>query len=122
MDTLSQKQIMAAAAIASGKKNSEAAIEVGVTPQTISKWMQIPEFGTLIKDIKLKFLYEAQDALRGLANEATHVLGALLKDSQNEKTRFEAAKYILDTVKIAPNSKDFGLWYIGTPNYRDILE
>ena len=122
MDTLSQSQIMAAAAIASGKKNKEAAVEVGVTPQTISKWMQIPEFGALIRDIKIKFLYEAQDALRGLANEATSVLAALLKESSNEKTRLEVAKYILDTVKIAPTSKDFGLWYVGTPNYRDILE
>ena len=41
MDTLSQSQIIAAAAIASGKKNKEAAVKVGVSPQTISKWMQI---------------------------------------------------------------------------------
>lgn len=53
--------------------------------------------------------------IRGLALEAIDTLASLLKNSKSETTRLQVAKFILDTIKIAPKSDDLGLWYITGP-------
>lgn len=115
---LTPKQIIAATVIASGKTKKEAAELVEVTPQTISKWMQIKGFEELMNNLRVVTLYEAQDQLRSLAKNATNVLADLLSKSKNERVRLDAAKYLLDTIKISPTSKDLGLWAIGTYNQK----
>jgi hypothetical protein len=118
--SISPKQIIAASVIATGSNKKEAAIAANVTPQTISKWMQLPEFEALINQIKLDLLKEAQDKLRGLVSQAILTLASLIKDSENDRIRLETAKYILNTINIAPH-KEMGLWLIGPTTYEDAL-
>lgn len=97
---LSSKQVFAIAAIASGKSQAEAAVIVDVTPQTICKWMQKPEFRECIDNYKTNMLVETQDKLRGLTTLAVATIGGILENSKNERIRFEAAKYIIDRINV----------------------
>lgn len=120
--TLPSNQMIAASLIAIGETKKQAAKAAKVSPQTISTWMRYPEFVAVIEGIKYDSLYEAQDRLRGLAAEAIACLASLLKESDNEKVRFDAAKYILDTIKIAPSPNDLGLWAIKPASYNHAEE
>ena len=118
--TLSPKQTIAAAKIAVGESQQEAAKAAKVTPQTVSEWMQQPQFRAVINQVQLSLLFNAQDKLRGLVLSAIDNLSQLLKESKNENVRLDAAKYVLDTVRISP-SKDIGLWYVGATTPEDVI-
>ena len=114
-ESLSAKKTIAACLIAAGMTHKEAAEKVNVTPQTISTWMHDPAFKARIDNLKMKALLKAQDKMRGLAATAIDTIESIVKDSSSDKARLDAAKYILETIKINP-SGNAGLWLIGTIN------
>jgi hypothetical protein len=119
--TLSSNQMIAASLIALGEAKKKAAKAAKVSPQTISTWMQHSEFLRVIENLKIDILREAQDKLRGLTTEAVATIESLLRDSENERTKFDAAKYILDTAKIIPNETDLGLWVTAANAYEGAM-
>lgn len=56
-------------------------------------------------------LEQSQSKFRSLAFSAVTTLAHILAESKSEKMRLEAAKYVLDTIKIAP-AKEGGLWWV----------
>lgn len=70
--SLSPKQILAASHIAMGESHKQAAKFAKVSAQTISEWMQYPDFIAKINEIQLNTLYEAQSKFRGLAFAAVN--------------------------------------------------
>lgn len=113
-------KLIAITVIALGGTHKEAAKKANVTPGTISEWMHDPAFKAKLNEIKLENLTQAQDKHRGLAMSAVNTLADIMCNSKSDKARFDAAKYILDTVQIAP-TKEGGLWWIG-PTTREELE
>jgi hypothetical protein len=118
---LPANQIIAASLIAIGETKKEAAKAAKVSPQTVSGWMQSPDFIALISTIKTDILREAQDKLRGLATKAVTTIASLMEESEAEKVRLDAAKYILNTIRISPTSDDVGLWLACETTYEDVL-
>lgn len=115
---LSSKQLLVAAAIAMGETHKQAAGKCGVTPGTVSKWMQDLRFKAKINEIQLNTLLEAQSKFRGLACTATKTLETILEKSKSEKMKLEAAKYILSTIQIAPS--DGAFWMMGPTTAEEI--
>ena len=113
MEKLTPKMIIAASVIAIGHSQKAAADKAGVTEQTVSEWGRKPEFKALINQVKLQLLYDAQDKLRGMVLEAVKVISRTMNSSESEKLRFEAAKYVLSIINIAPMN-DAGLWWIAS--------
>ena len=71
-----------------GMKKVEVARKLGVTPETISRWFNDPEF---IKDFKEKMVAHQQE----LAQRALGVYSDLLDNAQSESVRASIAKDML---------------------------
>ena len=71
-----------------------------------------------IHEIQLNTLLDAQSKFRGLAFAATEILEQILMDSRSEKTKLEAAKYILSTIQIAPS--DGAFWMVGPTTAEEV--
>ncbi len=116
---LTSKQMLAATQIALGESHKQAAKIAKVSAQTISEWMQYPEFKAKINQIQFNTLCDAQSKFRGLALSAVNVLGKIMAESTSERMKMDAAKYILETIQISP-SKDYGLWWVGPTTTEEI--
>lgn len=116
---LSPKQILAASQIAVGESHKQAAKIAKVSAQTISEWMQYPEFKAKINEIQFNTLCDSQNKLRGLALSAVNVLEKIMAESSSERMKMDAAKYVLETIQISP-SKDYGLWWVGPTTTEEI--
>jgi hypothetical protein len=116
---LSPKQMLAASQIAVGDSHKQAAKIAKVSAQTISEWMQHPAFIAKINEIQLNTLNESQNRFRSLASNAVAVLEGIMAESTSERLKMDAAKFILETIRIAPY-KDFGLWMVGPTTAEEI--
>ena len=117
--TLTPKMILAAATIAMGGTHKQAANAAKVISGTVSTWMQNPEFVVKIAELQKANLEQAQNKFRHLAVSAVDTMSELMATAKNEKVKLEAAKYVLDTIKIAPD-KETGLWFVGPTNMDDL--
>lgn len=122
MSELSSSQLIAAACIAGGSMKREAANKAGVTPQTISSWMQYEAFQDAIQDFRLTVIYATRNKLRSHGIMAIETLVGLMK-SGNDGAKLGAAKLILETINLTPgaNGHEMGLWDTSTGNYNPSL-
>lgn len=118
--SLSPKQILGANAKAMGETNKQSAKIAKVTPGTFSEWMQNLEFRAKINEIQQTSLEQAQSKFRNLAFSAVTTLTQIMAESKSEKMKLDAAKYVLDTIQIAP-AKEGGMWWVG-PTTAEELE
>ncbi len=118
---LPPNQTLAASTLGMGESHKRAAEVAKVTPQTISEWKQRPEFLAAINKSKSTMLKESQDRFRAQVSTAIEVVSKTMTESDNERLRLDAAKYVLDTIRISP-SKDMGLWNIGPTTGEGIVE
>ena len=111
MSGLTTSQIIATAYIAGGGMKSGAAKKVGVSPQTISSWMQDEGFQAAIEDFRRTIIYSTRDKLRALGTKATDTLYELM-ESGNDGAKLGAAKLVLETINLTPgtNGQEMGLW------------
>jgi len=100
---LSGKQAIAAALIGQGMANKEVAEKIGVCPQTISSWMSIPEFEKAIHAHRRELMKDLRNELRGSLTEAVRYLNHVLKNGPDEKTRFQAAKFLIEKPNLIPD-------------------
>ena len=108
---LSGKQILVATLLAFGESQKHAAERAKVTPGTVSVWKRDTEFKAKINEIQFNAILDAQSKFRSLALPAAKALEELLENSKSEKTKLEAAKYILSTIQLAPS--DGAFWMVG---------
>ncbi len=108
---LSEKQLLAAALIAQGRKKYEAAEAADVTPQTISEWMRQKRFTDAIEALRTEMIYATRDRIRGLGLKAVKTLEDLM-DNGSPSARYAAAKDVLDRINLTPGTggADMGLW------------
>lgn len=118
METLNPKQMKVAILIAYGKPKKEAAKEVKVSAQTVSKWLENPEFVAFVNSTKKKMMEEARDMLRGNLKTATEAINDILKNGQNERVRFESAKFLIEAAGII--IPDIGFWDTGPQTVEEV--
>lgn len=92
---LSPRQLQAVQLIASGKTQRQASEEVGVTYQTVSGWMQKPEFVEEVNKITSTVHEAAATALQGLRLRAVEVLGDLL-ETGSAAIKLQAVRMVLE--------------------------
>ncbi len=100
MAKLNSKQLIAAFQIATGQDKKQAAEAASVTPQTLSQWHKLPAFEAKINEYQLQFFDEAQVRFKKLAGDAVSTLENIMKHSESDKAKLDAAKYILDKLQL----------------------
>lgn len=79
-DALTENQKQAAMLVAAGKPGNEIAQLLDVTPETISRWRQLPQFEAEVNAILRGAADAVRERLRGLASDAVDVIESVLKD------------------------------------------
>lgn len=101
-DLLTPSQLQSLPLLATGEPAKDVAAQVGVTPQTISLWLNHDqEFRHALWLFKKDALDAVRSELQLAAIEAVAVVRKLLKDGSTEQTRLKAAQLVLDRVDLA---------------------
>ena len=105
MADLTPKQQEAAALIASGKTQRQAAEAVGVSPQTLTAWSKKEDFQRHVQALLQPAHEGVQTALQGLHQRAAEVLASLL-ESAPPGTKLQAIRLIFEINKATPPAQD----------------
>jgi hypothetical protein len=96
-DLLSPQQINSLPMLAAGESAKFVAEKIGVTPQTISLWLNHdPDFRLGLWLFKNDALDAALSQLQTLAIEAVFVVRKLLLEGSTEQIRLKAAQLVID--------------------------
>ena len=101
MADLTPKQQEAAALIASGKTQRQAAKAVGVSPQTLTAWAKKEDFQSHVRALLQPAHEGVQTALQGLHQRAAEVLASLLETAP-PATKLQAIRLIFEINKATP--------------------
>jgi hypothetical protein len=106
-DRLSPQQVNSLPFLAAGELAKVTAAKVGVTPQTVSLWLNHDEnFQHALRMFKREALDAACNELQVAAIEAVTVVRKLLQQSSNEQTRLKAAQLLLDRLGLVGRNSD----------------
>ena len=105
MPTLTPKQQEAAALVASGKTQRQAAEAVGVSPQTLTAWAKNEAFKRQVQALLQPAHEGVQTALQGLHQRAAEVLASLLETAP-PATKLQAIRLIFEINKATPPAQD----------------
>ena len=105
MADLTPKQQEAAALIASGKTQRQAAEAVGVSPQTLTAWAKNEAFKRQVQALLQPAHEGVQTALQGLHQRAAEVLASLLETAP-PATKLQAIRLIFEINKATPPAQD----------------
>lgn len=105
MPTLTPKQQEAAALVASGKTQRQAAEAVGVSPQTLTAWAKNEAFKSQVQALLQPAHEGVQTALQGLHQRAAEVLASLLEIAP-PATKLQAIRLIFEINKATPPAQD----------------
>ncbi|GAO23530.1 hypothetical protein ALISP_3350 [Alicycliphilus sp. B1] len=105
MADLTPKQQEAAALIASGKTQRQAAEAVGVSPQTLTAWSKKEDFQRHVQALLQPAHEGVQTALQGLHQRAAEVLASLLETAP-PATKLQAIRLIFEINKATPPAQD----------------
>lgn len=98
---LTPKQITCLPLLAVGMPASEVAKKTKVSAVQISEWKRDTYFMEALDTVRRNALHDAETALACLASDAVNVLRETLNNASNERTRFQAATYVLDRLGLA---------------------
>ena len=101
MADLTPKQQEAAALVASGKTQRQAAEAVGVSPQTLTAWAKSEAFKSQVQALLQPAHEGVQTALQGLHQRAAEVLASLLETAP-PATKLQAIRLIFEINKATP--------------------
>lgn len=105
MADLTPKQQKAAAFIASGKTQRQAAEAVGVSEQTMCTWAQREDFQKHVQALLQPAHEGVQTALQGLHQRAAEVLASLLETAP-PATKLQAIRLIFEINSAKPPAQD----------------
>ena len=121
-DELSPKQVNAASLLICGMKAVGVAQELGISPQTLSRWQGEPAFKAAMNRCKWEILSNARQRLQLAAESAVDCLVEIATDSQNEESRRRASMDIIRLVGLADPSKGLYGWGIGPNTAQEVVE
>lgn len=94
---LTARQIQAATLMASGEPVATVADTVGVNRSTLYDWAKLPPFYCYVNYLRRTARQTAENSLFSLVSDAVGVVRECLT-SPDDKTRLNAAKYVIDSV------------------------
>ncbi len=94
MKNLNSKQLAAGVLLVQGLSGVEVAKEVGVFPETVSRWKSLVEFEAYLNILQKEALEGALIKLRGLTVKATQVLADIMENS-SDANKLRAAVHVL---------------------------
>ena len=101
---LTVKQEKAARLLAEGSKQTEAALAVKVTKQTMNRWLKDPLMRRRVEELRLDVVKQTDEVLMHSIPEAAETMVKLATgkldylDSKELNPRYQAAKWILETI------------------------
>jgi DNA invertase Pin-like site-specific DNA recombinase len=105
----SRKKEEAIAALVSQRNAEEAARAIGIAPQTLYRWLKIPEFETAYREAREALSSQALARLQKASGAAVTILLRIMYDQSAPRTaRLKAAELVLDSVKDAVAAEEVG--------------
>ncbi len=102
--SLSPKQAIAAAHIAGGMSQKDAAAQVDVTEKTVCGWMKEPAFKAAVAKRQSEMITEIRDRTRELGLKAVGAIDDILSDpNTSPNNRLKAAQTVLGTFQNKEN-------------------
>ena len=102
-----RKKEAAVAALLSQRNVEEAAKSVGISPQTLLRWMKLPEFNAAYREARRAAFGQATARLQQASSAAvTTLLKVMIDPASPASTRVRAADSILDHGKKAIELED----------------
>ncbi len=95
---LNAKQDQVITMILAGRSQKEAAAEVGVTPETVSRWKHEAEFTAEMNRQRKETWGAQRQRLQALVDDALQVYTDVLRAADDPKLRLRAARDVLDAV------------------------
>lgn len=77
---------------------AEVAKNVGVNPRTLTRWKNDTEFASLLGKVQQGVVEAATSHQRAVSLEAAQVISELMRGSESDNTRLDAAQDILNRV------------------------
>ncbi len=121
---LSEAQQLAVLMAVNGKQGTAIAETLGITPETVSRWRQLPEFKAAVNALLLDARDSIRERMRGMCALALDTVEASLNDPElSKKDKITAAFKVLEmcSVKDVASSK-IGLPYVPDPHDQDSLD
>ncbi len=83
--------------VAAGRTQRQAALEVGISEHTGSRWMQEPRFKKLLQERSCELWRATENGLTGITNEAIQALSSILRnENAAEGAKVSAARSVLE--------------------------
>lgn len=114
------KQAIAANLLVEGVLHKAVAKTVGVTPQTISAWLNEPNFVATINTIKMDNLNSSRDKLHGLFYAAASTIEDIMFNGESDAVRLKAAKCVIDASGVQSPQSGLWAWGVGPQTPRDV--
>ena len=109
LDLLTPQQIVSLPPLAAGELAKDVAVRIGVSPQTVSQWINHDQnFRHALWSIRKATLDSARAQLQLAATEAVGVIRNLLHQGKSEQTRLKAAQLLLDRLGLVGRYSDSG--------------
>ena len=96
MAELTPKQEKAAVLLIAGKSGVETAKALDISPETVCKWKQIPEFEALMNQLRGDAMESARETIRSTAKTAADTLRSLVTGAESESVRLRACVHLLE--------------------------
>jgi hypothetical protein len=97
MEGVSPRQVLAARMLIEGRLGKDVAAEIGVSPETISRWRHRPEFEALMRELLRDTVDATRLGLVSLCSESIVHLRGLVRSFNND-TSLKAITLILGKV------------------------
>ncbi|MEM6301292.1 MAG: hypothetical protein AAF749_06090 [Pseudomonadota bacterium] len=100
---LTEKQVRAITLLTAGQHGASVAKQLGVTPQTLSRWRRKPSFAASLNEHKQVVVQAAIDHMQANISKVTQELIDLALNASNEEIRRKACtdviKFLVDDLK-----------------------
>ena len=121
-EKLSPQQIRAVTLFLSGSKSVSVSDQLGVSPQTLSRWQGEPNFKAVMNRCKWEILSNARQSLQLAADSAVNCLVEIATESDNEELRRRASMDIIRLVGLADPSNGLFGWGVDPSNANEVIE
>ncbi len=94
--TRQSRELVVIEALGSGKNQKDAALNAGLSPRTVARWLETPEFRVRVSAYREQILETQASRLGVVMSEAVDTLSELMQRSSPPAVRLGAARAVLE--------------------------
>jgi len=121
-EQLTEQQIHAISLTLCGWRAVAVADELGISPQTLSRWKANPTYKATLNDNKMRILSAAREKLQVSAEKAVRELVAIATEDESAETRRKACMNVIQLVGLSDPAKGLYGWGIGATTEQGVIE